>query len=119
MSIAASSRTERLAAAMSPVQRMVESRAFARRGAPGVADFMVGNPQEMPLPAYVEALQRHVVPQNKDWFAYKTSEEVPQAFLARRWPKLLHLNPPANSLRDTNPHPLSMPARSALYMGLR
>lgn len=49
---------------------------------PGVANFAVGNPQEMPIPAYVEALQRHVVPQNKDWFAYKISEPESQRIVA-------------------------------------
>jgi aspartate aminotransferase len=41
---------------------------------PDVANFAVGNPQEMPLADYVSALQRHAEPRNKDWFAYKLSE---------------------------------------------
>ncbi|MBA2634977.1 MAG: aminotransferase class I/II-fold pyridoxal phosphate-dependent enzyme [Chloroflexi bacterium] len=49
---------------------------------PDVANFAVGNPQEMPLPGYVEALQRHVVPQDKDWFAYKLSEPASQRTVA-------------------------------------
>jgi aspartate aminotransferase len=49
---------------------------------PDVANFAVGNPQEMPLPAYVEALQRHLVPQDKDWFAYKISEPASQRTVA-------------------------------------
>jgi aspartate aminotransferase len=48
-----------------------------------VANFAVGNPQEMPLPAYVDALRRHVDPQDKDWFAYKLSEEASQRTVAR------------------------------------
>jgi aspartate aminotransferase len=51
-------------------------------GEPDIANFAVGNPQEMPLPAYVEALQRHVVPQDKDWFAYKISEPASQRTVA-------------------------------------
>jgi len=51
-------------------------------GQPDMANFAVGNPQEMPLPAYVEALQRHVVPQDKDWFAYKLSEPASQRTVA-------------------------------------
>jgi aspartate aminotransferase len=39
-----------------------------------VANFAVGNPHEMPMPEYVDALKRHLEPQNKDWFAYKLSE---------------------------------------------
>jgi len=49
---------------------------------PGISNFAVGNPQEMPIPAYVEALQRHVVPQDKDWFAYKLSEPASQRTVA-------------------------------------
>jgi aspartate aminotransferase len=42
---------------------------------PDISDFAVGNPHEMPLQRYVDALQKSIVPQNKDWFAYKLSEE--------------------------------------------
>ena len=49
---------------------------------PDVANFAVGNPQEMPLERYVEALQRHVVPQDKDWFAYKLSEPASRRVVA-------------------------------------
>ncbi len=56
---------------------------WARNGQPGVANFAVGNPQEMPLPAYVDALRRHLEPQAPDWFAYKLSEPRSQAAVAR------------------------------------
>ncbi|MGQ0606848.1 MAG: aminotransferase class I/II-fold pyridoxal phosphate-dependent enzyme, partial [Chloroflexota bacterium] len=49
---------------------------------PDIANFAVGNPQEMPLPDYVDALQRHVVAQDKDWFAYKLSEPASQRTVA-------------------------------------
>ena len=49
---------------------------------PDVANFAVGNPQEMPLPAYVDALQRHAEPRDKDWFAYKLSEPASQRTVA-------------------------------------
>jgi aspartate aminotransferase len=56
---------------------------FARLNAhPDVANFAVGNPQEMPLPAYVDALQRHLTPADKDWFAYKLSEPESQRIVA-------------------------------------
>jgi len=44
------------------------------RGTAGICDFVVGNPQEMPLPGYVEALQRAIIPQDCNWFGYKTNE---------------------------------------------
>lgn len=49
---------------------------------PDVANFAVGNPQEMPLAAYVDALRTHVEPRNKDWFAYKLSEPESQRTVA-------------------------------------
>ena len=49
---------------------------------PDIANFAVGNPQEMPLPDYVDALQRHAVPRDKDWFAYKLSEPASQRTVA-------------------------------------
>jgi aspartate aminotransferase len=58
------------------------SRYGERRGDPEIADFTFGNPHEMPLSGIVTALREHAVPQNKDWFAYKTSEEAPQQFVA-------------------------------------
>ena len=49
---------------------------------PGIADFAFGNPQEMPLPGLVDALQRNAVPRDKDWFAYKFSEDEPRRVVA-------------------------------------
>jgi len=50
---------------------------------PDVANFAVGNPQEMPMPEYVDVLRRHLEPRDKDWFAYKMSEAQPRATIAR------------------------------------
>jgi aspartate aminotransferase len=46
-----------------------------RAGQPGVVDLLFGNPHDMPIPAYVEALKRHVVPQDPSWFAYMFDDE--------------------------------------------
>jgi len=56
---------------------------WARNGQPGVANFAVGNPQEMPLPGFVDALRAWIEPQTADWFAYKLSEPRSQAAVAR------------------------------------
>jgi aspartate aminotransferase len=45
-----------------------------RRGESGILSFVTGTPQELPPPAFVEALQRACVPRNPQWFAYKQSE---------------------------------------------
>jgi aspartate aminotransferase len=49
---------------------------------PGVADFTFGNPQELPLPGLVAALQHHAEPKDKDWFAYKLNEGEPRSVVA-------------------------------------
>ena len=91
MSIAATSRVERLAGTMAPVLRMVESAAFARRGQPGVADFMLGNPHEMPLPGLVDVLRRNVEPDDANWFAYKLNEPESREPIARSLTRLTGL----------------------------
>jgi aspartate aminotransferase len=60
-------------AAMARVFDYLEQMDEPRRQ-PGACDFVLGNPQEMPLPGFVSALQHHTEPLDKDWFAYKFSE---------------------------------------------
>jgi aspartate aminotransferase len=76
-------RATRMRASISPFLSFFNG-PFARLNLePGVANFAVGNPQEMPLPQYVEALQRNLQPRDKDWFAYKLSEPESQRVVAR------------------------------------
>jgi aspartate aminotransferase len=49
---------------------------------PDIADFAFGNPQELPLPGLVAAYQRAAEPRDKDWFAYKFSEDEPREVVA-------------------------------------
>lgn len=58
------------------------SRYGQKRHDPGICDFTFGNPHEMPLEGLVAALRERAIPHDKDWFAYKTTEVEPQAFLA-------------------------------------
>lgn len=53
-----------------------------RKFDPGISDFALGNPHEMPLIRFVEALQRYTPPQDKDWYAYKLSERPSQEIVA-------------------------------------
>jgi aspartate aminotransferase len=76
-------RTDDLRASITPFLSFFEGPIWARGADPNVANFAVGNPQEMPLAGYVESLQRHVVPQDKDWFAYKLSEPKARQAVAR------------------------------------
>jgi aspartate aminotransferase len=80
-----SERIQRAHAAFAPVKDFYfTSRYGERRDDPGICDFTFGNPQEMPLAGLVTALRERAVPRDKGWFAYKTSESEPQAFLTER-----------------------------------
>ena len=78
------STTTDLRDSIAPFLRFFGGPIWARNADPGVANFAVGNPQEMPLPGYVDALRAHLEPQGADWFAYKLSE--PQV-AGRRGPR--------------------------------
>lgn len=81
---------ERLSASIQLFMQFLETSPYYnhRRGDPSIADFVFGNPHEMPLAGFVEAIGKRVAPQSKDWFAYKMSEpgsrEVVAASLRRR-----------------------------------
>lgn len=78
-----STRVQEADAAFASVRNFyLTSRYGQRRGDPDICDFTFGNPHEMPLDGLVKALRERAMPHNKNWFAYKTSEEEPQAFLA-------------------------------------
>ena len=76
-----SGRARRAAGSMAMLLRQLKGW-DAARAAPDACDLMLGNPQEMPLPGLVAALQRHAVPRDKDWFAYKRSETAPRTTVA-------------------------------------
>lgn len=78
-----SSRIAAADAAFAPVRDFYASSLYAeRRLDPDVCDFTFGNPHEMPLAGLVSALGETTAPQDKNWYAYKTSEPESQAFLA-------------------------------------
>ena len=78
-----SARIRAAAAAFSAVNHFYfDSRYAQRRLAPGISDFTFGNPHEMPLEGIVSAIRARAVPRDENWFAYKTSETDPQAFIA-------------------------------------
>ncbi len=64
-------------AASAPFIDFLTTSAWGKRiGEPGICDFVAGNPQDMALPEYVEAIRRASIPQNPNWFAYKANEPV-------------------------------------------
>jgi aspartate aminotransferase len=69
--------------ATAPFFRFFTASTWSRRQhESGLSDFVFGNPHEMPLPEFVDALRRASVPQNKDWFAYKNNEEAGRDLVA-------------------------------------
>ena len=76
-----STRLTALQAGLRPLLDFLNHSEHAKRlGDPTICDFVFGNPHEMPLEGIVDAIQRHAVPENKDWFAYTT--KVPAAVAA-------------------------------------
>lgn len=80
MSHPISQRTARVQQATQAFFEFLTASTFARRGnEPDVSNFVFGNPNEMPLSGFVNALQQWSAPQDKDWFAYKMNEPASQA----------------------------------------
>lgn len=64
-------------AASAPFVEFLRTSAWASRmGSPGICDFVAGNPHDMPLPGYVEAIRKASIPRDPSWFAYKDNERV-------------------------------------------
>lgn len=58
-----------------PILRFATSPLYTTNtGKPDISDFALGNPHDMPITGFADALQKASVPHNKDWFAYKMSE---------------------------------------------
>jgi aspartate aminotransferase len=77
-----SSRLLRAAAAAQPIRHFVQSPIGQRADDPRAANFLFGNPHELPLPGFTASLQRWVVPQHKDWFRYQVHQRPAQEAVA-------------------------------------
>jgi aspartate aminotransferase len=67
-----------------PVVQFFTTSTWARRqDEAGIADFVVGNPHEMPLPAFADTLAHWSKPQHKSWFAYVMDHPDAQALVAQ------------------------------------
>ena len=62
-----------------------------RRFEPGIVDFTFGNPHDMPMPEYVDALRRAAIPQDTDWFGYKDYVPAAQEAAAASLERLLRM----------------------------
>lgn len=76
-------RTRAALETMAPIKRFLdESEWSSRFGDPDICDFTIGNPHDMPLPGYVEALARRLSPENRYWYAYKQNEPSSRSIVA-------------------------------------
>jgi aspartate aminotransferase len=79
-----SQRTAAFMKVTAPVLEFLTGSEWAsRNGDPSISDFVVGNPHELPLPSYVDALTKSISPKNPEWFAYKLSEPGSQRVIAK------------------------------------
>ena len=81
--ITAVHRAERMAHSVAPFMAFFNGPFSEHNLDPRFANFAVGNPQDMPLPAYVDAVRASLTPRDKDWFAYKLSEPRSRQTVAR------------------------------------
>jgi aspartate aminotransferase len=66
-----------------------------------VLDFTFGDPHELAMPAYVEALREAAVPRDELWFAYKQSERPAQDAAAASLERVVPLGWTGDHLRMT------------------
>ncbi len=72
-----SRRLDRLVSTIGHVLEFFTHSTYARRQRdPGISDFVAGNPQELALPTFVDALQRWSAPRDKNWFAYTMTDPI-------------------------------------------
>jgi aspartate aminotransferase len=102
MAVAAARRTERLRHSIAGFLAFFNGPYAELEPDPDVANFAVGNPHEIALPAYVEAVARHLAPQDKDWFGYKMSEPNAQRTVAGTLSKLTGLEWDPADVQMTN-----------------
>jgi len=60
----------------------IETQGMIAQAGPDLCDFLAGNPQELAMPAYVEALQTWAQPERRDWYAYVQSDPKAQQVVA-------------------------------------
>ena len=85
------------------VMAFMEESSFSERSSdPNLNNFALGNPNDMPLGAFVNALKTAAEPQNKDWFGYKMSEPQTQEVVAEALRKELGIPFEPDDIAMTN-----------------
>jgi aspartate aminotransferase len=102
MAVIAPRRTEALRRSIAPFLDFFNGPYARLNLQPDVANFAVGNPHELAMPAYVAAIDASLEPRNKDWFGYKMSEPKPRLVVARSLSELTGLDWDARDVQLTN-----------------
>jgi len=76
-------KVDRLRESIAPFMAFFSGPFRKLNGNPDIANFAVGNPQDFPMPEYVDSLREHLEPRRRDWFAYKDSEPRSRITVAR------------------------------------
>jgi aspartate aminotransferase len=92
MAVTAVRRADALRESIAPFLRFFTGAYSTLEKDPDTANFAVGNPHEIAMPSYVDALRRTLEPQDKDWFAYKLSEPEATSVVARTMSSLTELD---------------------------
>jgi aspartate aminotransferase len=102
MSVTSPRRVDRLRAATAPFLAFFTGPYAELEPDPEVANFAVGNPHELPMRSYVDAIRTHLEPHDKDWFAYKLSEPNAQRVVASAMSALTGLEWDVRDVNMTN-----------------
>jgi aspartate aminotransferase len=102
MAIEVTPRNERLRQAIAPFMGFFTGPYSTMEKDPEVANFAVGNPHELAMPAYVAAIRDSLEPRDKDWYAYKLSEPNAQRVVADSMSRLTGLDWDPADVQMTN-----------------
>jgi aspartate aminotransferase len=102
MAVTALRRADALRESIAPFMRFFNG-AFAQlEKDPDTANFAVGNPNELAMPSYVQALRNNLEPRDKDWYAYKMSEPEATSVVARSMSEITGLEWDVDDVNMTN-----------------
>src|SRR3954471_17336982 len=110
MAVIAPRRADALRESIAPFLRFFTGAFSTLEKDPDAANFAVGNPHELAMPGYVDAIRRSIEPQNKDWFAYKLSEPEATSVVARTMSGLTGLDWDPADVNMTNGGFAAIPA---------
>lgn len=80
---ATSAKTKRLYELVTPLQQFFFESPWAKRfGDSDICDFTIGNPHDLPMTAFTEAMRHWTLPQDKYWYSYKMNEDKARSVAA-------------------------------------